>query len=199
MFKILFYLAIVPSILLGENSPRLLKPKKIVEKPRTLASTEVYSNYGISILATTPLLGENFYDKRFTTYGPTFLFDWRLHHFNEEHSIGVETGLSLPLSILTTTQPLTSFLHMYFMIPLHARYVWQINESFSFDAFLGGQFCFLSLSTRASVDGGFQFHNELGIVQLSAGIGGMYALSENWKIRLYVNYQQFGLGLFYNF
>ncbi|MCB0418561.1 MAG: hypothetical protein H6617_04265 [Bdellovibrionaceae bacterium] len=151
----------------------------------------------MSALLHTPLIRENTYDKRFTSYGADFLASLPIFALGDAYLHG-EFGFGFTFSRLSALPLVDSFTHIYFQLPLRLRLLVPLQDESLVLEFLAGMHMRLfEYDSRPTTDGGFHFVTG-GLFQNldpNFGIGLGIRLSETLKLRVVAEFVNLSVGL----
>lgn len=177
------------SILSPATKPNLARPK-VLKNPKIILkkAPNSFESVSFSILLGTPLIHENFYDKRFAALGNFHLFSIPILHPSEPWFIHFEAGPGFTLSKLTFQNPPQTFTHLYLVAPLRFRVIYSITDKFHMEGFAGVMLRPIEYDSRKTTDGGTHSVKGSNLISADVGVGFDYTLSPPLKIRLLAGY-----------
>jgi len=191
-WKLLLLVILLFSLFLEGSEPPLLKPK---QRSRMAVVEDALGRFQLDLLILTPLGKEDFYEKRFSTFGGGVLFSITIMPVGNNVSLYGTLGFALTLSRLTLNQGENSFSSVYFQFPLLGKVAFLLAPELNLDLFLGAVLRTTRYDSRGTSDGGLQKTDSSQFFQPEAGIGLEYKVSSNLGIRLNISYLFLGLGV----
>lgn len=166
-------------------SPKKLQPK-VVEAPLPISTLESVS---FSALLGTPLIHENFNEKRFAALTQHFLFSIPIQRLDPSLFLHFETGPGFSFARLTFESPPLSYTHLFLLVPAHVRLIYSISKSFHLEAYSGIMLRAVEYDSRDTTDGGTRWVKGSDLLNADGGLGFDYNISSPLKIRALVGYQ----------
>lgn len=120
---------------------------------RSPAKATVKTQFSLSLV--TPLVIQNLYDARFSTWGTQFFFSIPIS-LNESNDFRIKLGVGSNFSALSLTTPPINFLHIFINFPVQLHCFFHPSSNFSISIFGGLESKLLEFDSRTTVDGGFR-------------------------------------------
>ncbi len=191
-WKLLLLIIIVFSTLVEAAEPPLLKPKK---RSRAAVAEDSLGRFTLDILILTPLGKEDFYEKRFSTFGGGVLFSAPIARLTPTVGIYGTLGFVATLSRLTLNQGENGFTSMYLQFPFLGKAVFHLNPELNLDLFLGAVLRTTRYDSRSTSDGGWQKVPSSDFIQPEIGASLRYKIAPNVGLRLHLSYLYLGFGM----
>jgi len=188
----------------AENQPKKLVPKSILSPKRdsnlprpktpkaqnnpTKAQPSTFESVSFSVLLGTPLIHENFFEKRFGAVGNFHLFSIPLFKLSPPCFVHFEAGPGFTLSKLTFQNPSQTFTHVFLVAPIHLRLIYSVSRDFHIEGYSGVMLRPIEYDSRNTSDGGTHSVKGSNFMTADVGLGLDYNISPPLKIRLLAGY-----------
>jgi len=191
LIGLFFVVGIFYSPLLKAKTLRLKNPtpeETISTRPSGLSRTS------LSVLAQTPAIREDLFNRRFRSFGPMISLSFPLTRLGKRTYLHGEAGLGLTYSKLQLTNPNTEFTHLEFPLPVLLRLMHAFSSRVTGEVFAGAWFRPFFYDSRDNTSGGFQTLKESWILP-DAGLGLRVYLAPSSRIRIRASYLYLSLGI----
>ena len=175
---------------LSNPSPERPQPKALLRsaKIHDPLHPSSFESTSFSILLGTPLIREDFYEKRFAALGNLYLFSLPLVTLKPDFFLHFETGPAFSFARLTFENPPLRYSHIYLLIPAHFRLIYSLTKQFHLEAFAGAMLRPIEYDSRTTTDGGTHAVKDSRFFSPDGGLGLDYNISTPLKIRFLVGY-----------
>lgn len=174
------------------NDEELLSPKP-EELEKAQKSTGL-AKLSISTLMHTVSFREDLFNRSFGTWGTLFLASIPLTRLAKSAWLHGELGLGVSYVKASLIQPVTTFTHLEFPIPITLRLLFALSRKVTGEIFAGALYRPLYYESRPNTSGGFQsFENEKFIPE--GGVGFRFPFSSSLRGRIRISYSYLAGGL----
>jgi len=169
--------------------PNSAQPEQTMDFPdKNQIKSSTFESVSFSALFGTPLIYENFYEKRFSAFGNFYLFSIPLVRMNRSLFLHIETGPSFTFSKLSFENPPQSYNHLFLTAPARFRLIYSVSKNFHLETFAGVMLRPIEYDSRKTTDGGTHSVKGPNFITADFGAGVDYNVSPPLKIRVLAGY-----------
>lgn len=176
------------------SKAKTLRLKNQTPEENTSARPSGLSRTTLSVLAQTPAIREDLFNRRFQSLGPVFSLSFPLTRLDKRTFLHGEMGLGVIYSKLQLSNPNTEFTHLEFPLPVLLRLMHALSSRITGEVFAGAWLRPFFYDSRDNTSGGFQTLKEDWILP-DAGLGLRVYLAPSSRLRIRASYVYFSLGL----
>ncbi len=171
------------------TQPNLLRPKGYPSPPKIdPIKSSTFESVSFSALLGTPLGYENFYEKRFASFGNFYLFSIPIFRLNRVLFLHLETGPGFSFAKLTFENPPQNYSHLFLVAPVRFRLIYSLSPNLHLEGLAGVMLRPIEYDSRETTDGGTHAVKGANFITGDVGVGLDYNLTPPLKVRLLIGY-----------